>query len=220
MLYQAVVIVGEGVDVRSFGAALEAEGVTPTFVSDASMLDPTLTCDVLLVHVSFAPADAVSSALHRAKDQGVAVMALVGLDRLGDFDTGMDVLDFILHPFRPGELAVRIKRGASQRRAALSKAAIRAGDLTIDPDRYEVSLAGSKVVLTYKEYQLLVLLATNPDRVFTRESLLSRVWGYDYFGGTRTVDVHVRRLRAKLENADHVFIETVWNVGYRFKPQA
>jgi DNA-binding response OmpR family regulator len=73
------------------------------------------------------------------------------------------------------------------------------------------------VSLTYKEFQLLVLLASNPGRVYSRENLLSQVWGYDYLGGTRTVDVHVRRLRSKIESPDRSFIETIYLVGYRFK---
>ena len=84
-------------------------------------------------------------------------------------------------------------------------------------DRYEVSSRGKRVLLTFKEYQLLVLLVTNPGKVYTREELLMDVWAYDYFGGTRTVDVHIRRLRSKIEDADHSFIETVRNVGYRFR---
>lgn len=72
--------------------------------------------------------------------------------------------------------------------------------------------------LTYKEYELLRFLASRPGRVFTREALLSQVWGYDYFGGSRTVDVHIRRLRAKIEDASHSFIDTVRGVGYRFRP--
>ena len=84
-------------------------------------------------------------------------------------------------------------------------------------DRYDVMMAGRRVPLTYKEFQLLVLLASNPGRVYTREALLSQVWGYDYLGGTRTVDVHIRRVRSKIEDPDHTFVETIWNVGYRFK---
>ncbi|HJO58271.1 MAG TPA: response regulator transcription factor, partial [Nitrospinaceae bacterium] len=91
------------------------------------------------------------------------------------------------------------------------------GDLVIDCDRYEVTLKGLKVDLTYKEYELLKYLASNPGRVFTRESLLRSVWEYDYFGGTRTVDVHVRRLRSKINDVSNHFIETQWNVGYRFR---
>ena len=73
------------------------------------------------------------------------------------------------------------------------------------------------MTLTYKEYELLRFLATNPDTVFTREALLNKVWGYDFYGGARTVDVHIRRLRSKIEDAHHSFIETVRNVGYRFR---
>ncbi|MBI2857252.1 MAG: winged helix-turn-helix transcriptional regulator, partial [Chloroflexi bacterium] len=91
------------------------------------------------------------------------------------------------------------------------------GDLTIDSADYEVRLGGRRVDLTYREYQLLKYLASSPGRVLTRESLLANVWGADYYGGDRTLDVHIRRLRSKLEDASHVFIETVRNVGYKFK---
>jgi DNA-binding response OmpR family regulator len=87
----------------------------------------------------------------------------------------------------------------------------------MDLDRYEVTLVGRKIDLTYKEYELLKYLAMNPGRVFSREALLRSVWEYDYFGGTRTVDVHVRRLRSKIDDVKNGFIETVWNVGYRFR---
>jgi two-component system alkaline phosphatase synthesis response regulator PhoP len=93
---------------------------------------------------------------------------------------------------------------------------IRSGDLVINTQQYDVFLAGRTVFLTFKEYELLKLLASNPGRVFSREQLLEQVWGYQYFGGTRTVDVHVRRLRSKIEDATHTFVDTVWNVGYRF----
>ena len=76
-------------------------------------------------------------------------------------------------------------------------------------------LNNSVITLRYKEYELLRLLASNPEKVFSRESLLNQIWGYEYFGGTRTVDVHIRRIRSKIENAKDLKIETVWNVGYR-----
>ena len=81
--------------------------------------------------------------------------------------------------------------------------------------RYEVYLLDKKIDLTYKEYELLKFLASNPNRVYSRDSLLKSVWDYDYFGGTRTVDVHIRRLRSKIDNPTHNFIETQWNVGYK-----
>ena len=92
---------------------------------------------------------------------------------------------------------------------------VRCGALTIDLANYRVTVAGESVVLTFKEYELLRYLAMNAGRVSTREQLLNRVWGYDYFGGARTVDVHIRRIRSKIEIHGNTFIETVRNVGYR-----
>jgi two-component system alkaline phosphatase synthesis response regulator PhoP len=94
---------------------------------------------------------------------------------------------------------------------------IRRGDLSIDVEMCEVSLGGNLVELTFKEYELLKFLATYPGRVHSRDVLLDRVWGYDYYGGDRTVDVHIRRLRSKIEDHNHTFIDTVRNVGYRFR---
>ena len=91
------------------------------------------------------------------------------------------------------------------------------GNLLIDQDKYEVWLQGDKVDLTFKEYELLKYLASNPGRVFTREALLRAVWAHDYFGGTRTVDVHIRRIRSKIDDFKNQFIETQWNVGYKFR---
>ena len=97
---------------------------------------------------------------------------------------------------------------------------ITAGALVIDEATYSVRLRGRLLDLTYKEFELLKYLAQHPGRVFTRAQLLQEVWGYDYYGGTRTVDVHVRRLRAKLGPEHEVLIGTVRNVGYRFVPGA
>ena len=93
---------------------------------------------------------------------------------------------------------------------------VRAGELGIDPDTYAAKLKGRPLDLTYKEFELLKFLAQHPGRVFTRDQLLREVWGYDYFGGTRTVDVHVRRLRAKLGSEYESMIGTVRQVGYKF----
>ena len=96
---------------------------------------------------------------------------------------------------------------------------IRAGELVIDETTYTARLRGRPLDLTYKEFELLKFLAQHPGRVFTRAQLLQEVWGYDYFGGTRTVDVHVRRLRAKLGTEHEPLIGTVRNVGYKFVRQ-
>jgi DNA-binding response OmpR family regulator len=127
-------------------------------------------------------------------------------------DWGFD--DVILAAAGPAEIDARL-RLALARAADAEPARVQASGITIDEQSYSAKLHGRPLDLTYKEFQLLHFLATHPSRVFTREQLLSDVWGYDYFGGTRTVDVHVRRLRAKLGEAEQI-IGTVRNVGYRF----
>ena len=148
----------------------------------------------------------------------IPVIALVRQESLGSVNEHLnDVDDFILRPFRPEELELRIKRLLRETTDIDSGEIIRNGDLAIDLARYEVSLAGRPVELTFREYELLKFLVENRGRVSTRETLLNKVWGYDYFGGDRTVDVHIRRLRSKIEDLDHQFIETVRNIGYRFR---
>jgi DNA-binding response OmpR family regulator len=126
--------------------------------------------------------------------------------------------DFVLDTAGPAELDARL-RLAVERRAAGSEdesGRLEIGELTIDETTYTARLSGSALDLTYKEFELLKFLALHPGRVFTRSHLVQEVWGYDYFGGTRTVDVHVRRLRAKLGSEHEAMIGTVRNVGYKF----
>jgi len=125
--------------------------------------------------------------------------------------------DFAIAPIRSNELMLRIFLGVRKSSSNGNLDVITAGDLIINQTKYEVTISKNRIMLTFKEYELLRLLATAPGVVFTREQLLSKIWGYDYFGGTRTVDVHIRRLRSKIEDVNHKFIETVWNVGYRFQ---
>ncbi len=147
---------------------------------------------------------------------GVASLAAVRGGQLEslDFTTGFD--DFIVHPVLAEELTARVRRAIWLKSGVESDNTLRAGELHIDLSNYKAYVAGRPVDLTYKEFELLRFLATNRDKVFTREALLNRVWGYDFYGGARTVDVHVRRLRSKIEDNVHTFIETVRNVGYRF----
>ena len=145
------------------------------------------------------------------------VIAAVSAEHLLAPDLALKVDDFIVVPWSLGELALRIRRRLERPGPADEPGVIRVEDLVIDSNRYDVFLAGKPVLLTFKEYELLKLLASTPGRVYTREALLEQVWGYQYFGGTRTVDVHIRRLRSKIEDATHTFIDTVWNVGYRFR---
>jgi DNA-binding response OmpR family regulator len=136
-------------------------------------------------------------------------------------DWGMD--DVVLSTSGPAELEARIRlalgRLLAQREADDPEShVIRSGDVTVDDSTYTARLGGRPLDLTFKEFELLKYLAQHPGRVFTRAQLLQEVWGYDYFGGTRTVDVHVRRLRAKLGTEYESLIGTVRNVGYRFVP--
>ncbi|HET6478026.1 MAG TPA: response regulator transcription factor [Dehalococcoidales bacterium] len=124
--------------------------------------------------------------------------------------------DFIIDSGDAGELVLRIKRLLNRTGRLESSEVIRCGDLVIDLAKCEVSLRGQRIACTFKEYELLRFLASHPGRVYTRDSLLDKVWGYDYFGGDRTVDVHIRRLRSKIEDLGYTFIETVRNIGYRF----
>lgn len=128
-------------------------------------------------------------------------------------DWGID--DVLLTNAGPAETDARIRLAIARGEATAEPARVQASGITIDEQSYAAKLHGKTLDLTYKEFQLLHFLATHPSRVFTREQLLSEVWGYDYFGGTRTVDVHVRRLRAKLGDQEQI-IGTVRNVGYRF----
>jgi two-component system alkaline phosphatase synthesis response regulator PhoP len=148
---------------------------------------------------------------------GPAVIALVDPGRLSAFDPGVGVDDFLLATASPSELSLRIRQALRRRTGVDTKNVIRCGDLEMDLSNYTVHIGGRPTDLTYKEYELLRFLATNPGRVFSREILLNKVWGYEFYGGGRTVDVHIRRLRSKIEDRHHTFIETVRNVGYRFR---
>lgn len=125
------------------------------------------------------------------------------------------ITDVVLTSAGPAEIDARIRLAVGRVEAEQPAARVQTSGITIDEASYSAKVRGKPLDLTYKEFQLLHFLATHPTRVFTREQLLSEVWGYDYFGGTRTVDVHVRRLRAKLGDLEQL-IGTVRNVGYRF----
>ncbi|MDA8369201.1 MAG: response regulator transcription factor [Nocardiopsaceae bacterium] len=127
------------------------------------------------------------------------------------------VNDFLLTTAGPAEVEARLRLAIGQPEAGTDDPdEIRRGDLVIDEATYIARLRGRILDLTFKEFELLKFLAQHPGRVFTRDQLLQEVWGYDYFGGTRTIDVHVRRLRAKLGSEHESLIGTVRNVGYRF----
>ncbi len=141
------------------------------------------------------------------------ITTMGSMDRLEDTDTLRVVDDFMVAPGGAGELVSRVKVVAL-RRGGEGEAVV-FGELVINLEAHQVFLDIKPVDLTFKEFELLRKLAGSPGKAFTREELLRGIWGYDYFGGTRTVDVHVRRLRAKIEGK-RSYIETVHGVGYRF----
>jgi DNA-binding response OmpR family regulator len=155
---------------------------------------------------------------------GIAVPVLAVLTEGGLIAMAGDwaVDDFVLDTAGPAELDARLRLAIERRSAATEETGgrLELGELAIDEATYTARLAGVALDLTYKEFELLKFLAQHPGRVFTRSHLVQEVWGYDYFGGTRTVDVHVRRLRAKLGAEHDAMIGTVRNVGYKFVRQA
>ena len=153
----------------------------------------------------------------RCKQLKLPVVVVIPGEQASDHDPSLNADEFIFGPVKEQELAARVKQAIYRVNGPAGSKVLRVGELMIDLERYDVTVSGRRVSLTYKEFQLLVLLASNPGRVYTRDALLSQVWGYDYLGGTRTVDVHVRRLRSKVEGPGRVYVETIWNVGYRFK---
>jgi DNA-binding response OmpR family regulator len=175
--------------------------------------------DVVIIdaRAELAEARATCRMLH-ATGIGVPLLAVVTESGLVALNADWGVDDVILASAGPAEAEARLRLalGRLSNAAAAGSGLIRAGELSIDPDTYAAKLKGRPLDLTYKEFELLKFLAQHPGRVFTRDQLLREVWGYDYFGGTRTVDVHVRRLRAKLGSEYESMIGTVRQVGYKF----
>jgi two-component system, OmpR family, alkaline phosphatase synthesis response regulator PhoP len=145
------------------------------------------------------------------------LLLLVSGAQLGDLELRDDLFDdFCLTPFHPAELEARLKHLFWRTGRGTRPELIEYGALMLNLETYQAAIDGRPLDLTYMEYELLKFLAAHPGRVFTRETLLSRVWGYEYYGGARTVDVHIRRLRAKLGEEHANLISTVRSVGYRF----
>ena len=145
------------------------------------------------------------------------LLLVVGSDQLEDLELREDLFDdFCVVPLRPRELEARLKHLFWRTGRGTRPELIEYGQLVLNLETYQAMIGGRPLDLTYMEYELLRFLATHPGKVFTRETLLSRVWGYEYYGGARTVDVHIRRLRAKLGEEHAGLIHTVRSVGYRF----
>ena len=138
-------------------------------------------------------------------------------EHLKELDLRSDLLDdFLLIPIRHSELRARVEHQFWRLGRGTRPELVEYGELVLNLETYQAAIARKPLDLTYMEYELLKFLAQHPGKVFTREALLNRVWGYEYYGGARTVDVHIRRLRAKLGEEHAGLIQTVRSVGYRF----
>ncbi len=179
------------------------------------------TADVLFITLNSENAQAGINCLATEPNAKlpVPVIAIISKDALFGCESLDGIDDFIIEPCDLTELTARMKRIVKKRRAPAGGEVIKCGDMTIDLKEHEVYINNKRVDLTFREYELLCFMAGDPGRVFTRDMLLDKVWGYDFYGGDRTVDVHIRRLRSKIEDPDHTFIETMRNMGYRFKKE-
>ncbi len=219
---QRIAIVGSSDELLLLSEALSREDYSvanyePTEETVAQLVSESP--DLLLIENAALQAIGSLSDVLRKEDKGQApaVVALLRPDQMETYDYTTGLADFIVWPITLAEFTLRVKQALWRRSFIDSDNLLKFGDLILDLANYKVFVSGQPVELTYKEYELLRFLATHSDRVYSREALLNHVWGYDYYGGGRTVDVHIRRLRSKLEDRAHTFIDTVRNVGYRFR---
>jgi DNA-binding response OmpR family regulator len=169
--------------------------------------------DLLLVELGDQPIRRLREVNRIIEEIGLPVVLAVSLDQLALIESANRISDFITTPVDPLELRLRVHRLT---RDEPGDDLVVFKDLELNTLNYQATLASKPIDLTFMEYELLRFLVQNPIRVWSREQLLSKVWGYDYYGGARTVDVHIRRLRSKLGEERSSWITTVRSVGYRF----
>ena len=169
--------------------------------------------DVLVAELGSHPMRRLREVGRLAETYGLPVLLVAAPDQLALLESSEAIADFMVSPVDPIEVRLRLMRLT---RTTDTDELLRFKDLELNPLNYQALLAGEPMDLTFMEYELLRFLMENPVRVWSREQLLSKVWGYEYYGGARTVDVHVRRLRAKLGEERASWITTVRSVGYRW----
>ena len=212
------------IDILTAFAAKDGWQVTAVNDGDAALAaGRTGRCDVILLDVMLPKRDgfSVCRALRTALDVPILMITARGedYDRIMGLDTGAD--DYIVKPFSAAEVMARVRAVLHrlERSAAPATRTLVRGSLTLLLDEERALIAGRAIILTKKEFDILCLLAENKSQVFSRDHLLESLWGYDYEGDTRTVDTHIKRLRAKLARVPHSDWElrTVWGVGYAFE---
>ena len=205
---------------------LRKEGHTPVLAADgveALALFEKHKPDAVLLDVMMPRLDGFAVCREIRKTSTVPIIMITArgedFERIMGLDIGAD--DYIVKPFSPGEVMARLRavlRRMGRSDAEPARAVVR-GNLTVRLADYTAQVGEQEIPLTKKELEILWTLASHPGKVFTRDNLLESLWGYDYFGDTRTVDTHIKRLRAKLEAANPIGweIKTIWGVGYRFE---
>ena len=221
-MYKILFLSGDLNDKKPQRSALLEQGFGVTAVDTRDVLQESFAppkADVIVVDLERSPVEP-HKLCHVIKRErllkDLPLILLVPEAQLGRLDFSWGLEDYLTLPVSPARLLERIKFLMWKLNKVEVKNGLKLGALAVDFERYEVRVGGEPVDLTYKEFELLKFLATHPGRVFSREVLLDKVWGYDYYGGTRTVDVHVRRLRSKIETGGDIYIQTVRNVGYKF----
>lgn len=209
---------------EALGIYLHAEGFEPVDAFDGEAALAAITPEVVLcvLDIMMPKMSGIEVCREIRKNSQLPILMLTAkgeeIDRIVGLELGAD--DYIVKPFSPREVVARIKavlRRTSEHPKSDNNV-ISYNGLTIDLKSYTVTLRGEPVICTPKEIEILYMLASNPGQVFTREQLLSRVWGYDFAGETRTVDTHIKRIRAKLDSTGLGWsIKTIYGVGYKFE---
>lgn len=210
---------------ESLGIYLKSEGYEILDVYDGEAAIAALDSDVALcvLDIMMPKMSGIDVCKQIRKVSRVPIIMLTAkgeeIDRILGLELGAD--DYIVKPFSPREVVARIKavlRRTSEQQQSADDGCVRQDGLVIDIKSYTVTLRGQIVICTPKEIEILYMLASNPGQVFTREQLLNKVWGYDFAGETRTVDTHIKRIRAKLDNTGlNWSIKTIYGVGYKFE---
>ncbi|MGG7179043.1 response regulator [Clostridium paraputrificum] len=202
---------------------LKSSGYDTRMVYDGKMAQEQFSeykPDLVLLDIMIPSIDGIDVLKWIRREGGTPVIMLTAkgdtFDKVLALELGAD--DYVVKPFEPKELMARVKAVMRRYTADSSnKEVLNFSELIVDANSYNVTYKGKEVKMPPKEFELLYYLACNKNKVFTREQLLCEVWGYDYPGDSRTVDVHVKRLREKLSGGDNWQIETVWGVGYKFE---
>ena len=224
-MHRVFIIANDVAEISELHSGLTRMGFVCSVADNGFNLSEELVrqvCDVLFIGLDGASAQTESILEQLCKlrmTRRLPAIALISDEGLAHLDSNLAIDDFVVKPWNLAEVVARAKRVIKQTKNAQNSDLIKCGDLLIDVAKCEVSIDGRLFALTFKEYELLKFLASNKGRVFTREALLNEVWGYDYYGGDRTVDVHITRLRSKLGNSTNIYIQTVRNIGYKLSTE-